>query len=172
MTTTATTVYTEDVLKRFVRFDLTRRRGRLIGLGILELGLLWIVVNNIRVAGVDGSFATIEALLLPFVLPALVLFMYTFANRANRRIIDAVNHYVVSDYEIVIDSTIPTVIGQMRAGYGYFERIYETKDVFYLYASAATAFILQKSDITQGSVVDLQNSLRKSVPPDKYSVRD
>ena len=57
---------------------------------------------------------------------------------------------------------------QAKISYKFIKCVYETKDMFYLYVTKNQAFLLRKSDITEGSVSDLQNILKENMPVNKY----
>lgn len=170
----AKTEYTKELLLKFARFNAYKQSGQVVTYIILELVML--VLASIFIFTSENTFEFIASIsiitpLFLFMVPAIILVTPMLVARMSKNLIGSVNTYEFLDNEIVFESTLPTAAGQIKANYNYFESVYETKDVIYLYISKQQAFILNKSDITEGSVSDLQGLLRKNIPANKYIVK-
>jgi len=83
----------------------------------------------------------------------------------------SVTTYAFSESELVIESTLDSANGASAGGYGSLEKVCERKDVFILRNSLRQMFVLHKSDIIEGSAMDLRVLLQRNLPPGKYKIR-
>jgi len=172
----AKTVYTMDLFKKFARFNSLRNRSQIIIYCITELIVLGFVGFSIFLALTSGNSeditnAIILAVTFPFIVPVTLLLMQLLTAKMSKGAIGAVTLYEFFADEVVIESSLTNVNGKANANYSYFEKVYETKDTFYLYISKYQAFLLRKSDIIEGNVSDLQNLFRRNLPLNKYIIK-
>ena len=172
----AKTEYTMELLKKFSRFNAFKNQSQIITYCLLELLILGLVGLSIFRATISGNaedvtVAIIYTIILSFILPLTLWLLPLLTAKMSKGIIGAVNSYEFFDDEIVVESSLPTASGKTNSKYSYFEKIYETKDTFYLYISKQQAFILRKSDIIEGNASDLQNIFKSKISPKKYIVK-
>ena len=172
----AQTVYTKDLLKKFMRFNSCKKPSQIIIYCFLELFMLGLVGFSIIKAISMGSaediiVAIIFTAIFPFVVPLVLLLLPVLLTSMNKSAIGAVNNYEFYDNEAIVVSTVPSASGQTKAKYSFFESVYETKDIFYLYISKRRAFVLKKQDITEGSISDLKTIFKNNLPTKKYIVK-
>ena len=170
MMVNAKTEYTKETLLTFAQFNARKQPAQIVVYVVLELLLAFISSLLMLMSGTTAELI-ISIVLAPIfllVVPATILITPRFVAKMSKGMIGAVNTYEFSDDGIVIESTLPMAAGQTKAGYNYFESIYETKDAFYLFISKQQAFIMNKSDITEESISDLQELFTKNIPPSKY----
>lgn len=181
MTVKAKTIYTDELIKNSVKFHLYKTPAQIIKYILLEIFTMcasaylfskfvfileieemrFIMVPIISVCAALG-IASVPIALWRFIAKVV---------KMSKHVIGMEITYEFSDSEIIIDSTLPTVIGQAKATYDHFEKVYEKKDVFYFYISKNQLYVLRKSDITDGSLSDLQNILKNNIPAKKYIIK-
>jgi len=170
MTIKARTVYTKDLLNQFIKFNFLKKPGQIVINIVLILLLLCMLCLSISPALIYGNFESIFIFLGLFILivPTLFIISFFLPKLLNKKLIGAVNTYEFSDSGIVIESTLPTVTGQVKANYSYLKTVYETNTNFYLFISRQQAYLMNKSDITEGTVSELHELLTKNIPAKKY----
>lgn len=172
----AKTEYTKELLIKYARFNSYKKTSQIVIYCFCELFMLALVGFLIYMAMSTGTAEVFTVTIIctatfPFIVPLILLLLPLFLAKMSKDAIGAVNIYEFSDIEVIIESTLPTAYGQTKAKYTFFESIYETKNIFYLYISKQQAFILKKSDITVSSVSDLQNLFKKNLPANKYIIK-
>jgi len=172
----AKTEYTLQLLKKIARFNAFKNQGKIVYYCILELIILCMAALSILLVftsekSEDIVFLAVCAVIIAFVVPLFVLLLPSLSVKMSKYVIGAENLYQFTEDEILIESTLPLSSGQTKANYAYFHRIYETREMFYLYISKRQAFILKKSDIIEGSVSDLKNLFISKLPKNKYIVK-
>ncbi|MCL2694872.1 MAG: YcxB family protein [Clostridiales bacterium] len=175
MTVKAKTEYTEELLLKFAKFSVVRQPKQIAVYIICELVMLALAGFYAYLTWIVGSVSIVIAVIfvvtIPFIIPFILLHAPHRSVKMNKRLFGAVNDYMFSDDEIIIESTMRAATGQSTASYQLFDKVYETKEMFFFYISKAQAYFMNKSDITEGTVSDLQELLRKNLPAKKYIVR-
>jgi|GEM_PF-2562629 len=172
----ARTVYTESVIKKFTKFSMFRAPAQIIKYVVLELLMIHLTVYLLFIPFSAAGEAKIfmlpivmaVSLFLLAIVPITLLMYPSKMVKLSKKLFNSVAVYEFSENEVFIDSTLPTAVGRTKAGYNYFEITYETKDAFYLFISKQRAYLLNKSDIFEGSAEDLRELLIKNMPPKKH----
>lgn len=170
----ARTEYTKQFLLKFSRFNVCRQPRQVVIYVITELVMLILASIYIFTSDNMVQFTISVAVIAPIhllVVPAVVFGLPKLYIRKNKKAFGVVHTYEFSDSGILIESTLPMVAGQIKVNYGYIESVNETEDALYLYNSRNEAFIMNKSDIVEGSLYELQELLRKNIPSDKFFVK-
>jgi len=175
MTVKAKTEYTEELLLKFARFSIMRTPRQVVTYIVGELIMLAMAGFYAYLTWVVGGGSVVIAIIflttIPYIIPFILWRAPYKSVKMSKRVLGAANYYEFSDDEIIIESTFPTAEGQTKANYQFFDRVYETKTMFCFFTSKVQACIMNKSDITEGTITDLQELLRKNLPPKKYIVR-
>jgi hypothetical protein len=172
MVVKAKTVFTKELLKKSIRFMLFKKSLVMIFSGA-ELFMLGLSFNLISMAILSGETSqiiicaivgTAIALIFPFVYFSLP----SVATKKSKNMIGSFNTYEFLSDELIIESNLPTATGQTKAKYDFIFKVYEKKDIFYFYISKQQAFFVNKTDIYEGTVSDLQSILKNNLPAKKY----
>jgi len=183
----AETVYTEGLLKRFAKFNLFKKSRGALKLFLLEFLLLTLSVLSAFLAFKRKSrchfrfhadwlsLAVICLGLFIFILIMMVKLPKAIAKN-SKSIIGSKLSYIFSDDKVIItvNNSRPSasIYNHIYAGYAYFEKIYETKSAFYMYIEEQKqAYILEKSGIDEGNLIQLQELLKGKVSKGKYIKR-
>lgn len=110
--------------------------------------------------------------LLALLCPPITLLAYRLLLIKSKSFLNLVVNYEFSDAGVVVNISQPAGIIQTRVSYAHFDSVYETNDFFYFYDPKQRAYILGKADIYYGNVSELQNLLKRYIPPDKYKVKN
>ena len=172
----ARTTYTRELLQRFIRFNLFRSHYQVIAYcfsEVLMLGMvgymIYTAISSGRLDEIIMAIAVSVLLILSF--PLMLIFLPQIMVSTSRGTIGAVNTYLFADGEVIIESNLPTFNGQTQTKYDHMHCIYETGEVFYIYMTMQSAFILLKADIVGGSVEDLRAMFMRNLPSDKFVSR-
>lgn len=169
----AETQYTKELLLRFARFNSRKQISQIIAYVILELFMLSFAVMFIVTSENYLEFYLSIGLIAPFLLavvPIIVLLAPVFVAKMSGSLVGTVNTYKFDENEVVIESNLPILAGQTKVNYNHLVSVYETGDAFYLFISKMQAFILNKADIIEGNLYDLQELFRKNLSANKYIV--
>lgn len=170
----AKTEYTKDALLKFARFSAVRSPVQIdlylfLELIMLGMGLFFIVTSE------NGTELFLSAALITpvflLLVPLVIWFMPILTVKMSGNLLGCINTYTFFEKELDIQSDASFCSGESRVHYQHLDGVYETNDTFYLFISKQQAFIVKKSDITEGTVRDLHALLRRNVPPKKYHTR-
>lgn len=164
MTIKARTEYTEAIVLKLVRSNLFKNPIMVAVYIILEYFMVSVSINAIRQAISEEwpvFLAAIFAVIFPLIIPCAILATPKFAAKKGNAL-GAVIAYEFSDQEIIIDAVTKTETTHIQIEYSLFKRVCETKDAFYLYIQRQQAYVVGKTDITEGSALDLRNLLMKN----------
>ncbi len=170
----ARTEYTKELVVSFVRFSFYNPISRLIPYIIIELFMILYTALNFFppvLKGEASAFVAIPAIVLILFVPFVLFIAPILMVKTSRGIIGGVNTFEFLNNEIMIDSALPHVASQTKMNYHALFRVYETKNVFYLFTSKSHALIVRKADIFDGSVSDLRSLFLKNIPAKKYKTR-
>lgn len=169
----AQTHYTKELMLRFARFNSRKQSSQIITYVILELLLfsfaLMFIVTSENLLEFFISIGLITPLCLALI-PVIVLLTPYLVAKMSGNVIGAINTYEFNENEFVIESSLPTLAGQTKISLSHLVRVYETRDAFYLYISKMQAFIINKNDIIEGNLSDLQEIFRSHLPAKTYVV--
>lgn len=172
----ARTVYTKEITEKLARFGASRYPGQIVAYIFLELFMLGLVAWSIYMGISMGTtkdiiIAAVFTVVFPFLCPLVILLLPKLVARMSKSVIGGVNIYVFTDAVVYIESALPTAIGNSTFSYAHFDSVYETRDTYYLFITKQQAFVLNKSDIFEGSYYDLKYLLTSNLPPEKYIVK-
>ena len=170
----ARTEYTKNLLLKVARFAAVSKRSQIIAYIIIELAMVGMVVFGFYSAIAEGeafALAIVFAVIFPLLVPLTILILPVFMAKESKGLIGAVITYEFNDDEVIISSSIQDAVHQAKMNYSSLCLICETKDVFYLYISKRQALILRKSDIFEGSLLELRILFLKNIPDGRYVVR-
>lgn len=169
----AKTRYTKELMLKFARFNSHKQISQVIAYIILELILFSFALMFIVTSENLVELAISIGLITPFCLalvPFIVWLTPYLAAKMNGNVIGAVNTYEFNENEFVIESSLPTLAGQTKVSLNHLVSVYETRDAFYLFISKMQAFIINKDDIIEGNLSDLQELFRRYLPAKTYKV--
>ena len=151
---------TPAIYRRFCWFGV-RYHNRKINRIVFVLCLLYLIL---------GVFSTdigslIQAIVTDIIVAALMLSIYIVSisrmvknfPQNNPMAADAIDIFSFDDETI-------------EFSYDIFFNVYETKDSFYLYNSNLTAYLLPKSDFTQGTPEELRQLFQTKLATDKFKI--
>ena len=151
---------TPAIYRRFCWFGV-RYHNRKINRIVFVLCLLYLIL---------GVFSTdigslIQAIVTDIIVAALMLSIYIVSisrmvknfPQNNPMAADAIDIFSFDDERI-------------EFSYDIFFNVYETKDSFYLYNSNLTAYLLPKSDFTQGTPEELRQLFQTKLATDKFKI--
>lgn len=170
----AKTEYTKDTLLKFTRFSAVRSPFQVAFFIFLELFMLAMVLMLIVTAESSIELLLSVVLLAPLfltVVPLAIWLTPKFTAKMSKNLLGCTNTYVFFNEELEIHSDLPVCRGESRVSYQHLDSVYETNDAFYLFISKLQALIVNKSDITEGTVGELQELLRKNIPLKKYHTK-
>lgn len=176
MTIKASTEYTKESLIKLAKYSSARSTSQIVTYTVLEIIMLamslMLILTSESTAELLISLLIITPVLL-LVCPLIVRFLPVFLIKTGKaqgmEQIGCVNNFALTEEEILVDSKSTLGRGNSRLNYSALESVHETEEAFYLYISKQQAYILNKSDITEGTVSELQSLLKEKVP--KYVVR-
>jgi hypothetical protein len=137
---------------------------------LFGLGVYWVVVITSSAPATIAICVPILAVLL-FVLPLRLVLLPKRIVGMSRELVGTINVYQFTDYGVTVQSTSQTAISHSNVNYAHFQIVYETEAFFFLFIGQLRAYIIKKSDITNGDSNNLQWLLRMNTPPDRYHIR-
>lgn len=161
------TTYTEENRLKFFRFNIfTRNRGVVIGFTALYAVLL--IYNIVRIimnlsAGKSLGMAEIISLvIILFCAYWIYSRFFTMPKKMAKRDMDKpmiVSEVTLSEDCIHVDVKSGSSASEDSKDFPYAElnKVYETKDFFYVFVTKSYAYMLDKSGIEKGSVEDAEN---------------
>ncbi len=165
------TVYTKDVMLKYPKFHAEKTVSQRITYVVLEVlmlafSLMFILTAEDRLQWAISVFvfAPLFLLTVPVTLKLLPL------TSISRGVIGCVNTYEFGDEDLLVTSNSSTVNGQSRLKYSQLD-VYETQDAFFLYVSRQQAFIVNKAEMTEQEISELQSLLREKVSADRNFVK-
>ncbi|MHB1484271.1 MAG: YcxB family protein [Saccharofermentanales bacterium] len=172
----AITAYDFPCIKEFVRFTLFKGKGqnitgKKIGLVVLMsvvfcLSLINMIINSFE-AGIIVFFITLMIICifgyLYFIYPKKVY-------KSAKKLASMKNEYLFQEDEFTMTSDNPEFSGKSTMKYTFLNMVYETEDYFYLFIDKAQAYIVRKSDITNGTSEQIRETIIYNMPPEKYII--
>ncbi|MDR0812610.1 MAG: hypothetical protein LBO63_01185 [Oscillospiraceae bacterium] len=167
------TVYTKEVLKKASNAKQTRTV-------VLVMWSIFSVICVIAAIASGETGAIFIALLIMIILGLILLPIAILAPaiyaKSNKRSIGHAVDFAFSNNEVYINSTLPNSAGQKRMSYSELKLVWETQEQFRffagsLYANPQVFFILQKSDITQGTALQLRGILQQQLGAKRFKFK-
>ena len=164
---------TPAIYRRFCWFGV-RYHNRKINRIVFVLCLLYLILG---VFSTDIS-SLIQAIVTDIIVAALMLSIYIVSisrmvknfPQNNPMAADAIDIFSFDDERINIETSGELQNGTIEFSYDIFFNVYETKDSFYLYNSNLTAYLLPKSDFTQGTPEELRQLFQTKLGTDKFKI--
>lgn len=168
----AFTTYDLPAYRKFVHFSLNRgrfyRAAPWLFVSLICLCLL-ICLFDLFTFGLD------EATLLFLALEGVLLLLYGFlylalpriSFRAARKTAELVNEYLFGEESVSMRCRAEGLESSATVRYDAFDKIYETRDFFYLYLTKRSAYLVRKSEI-EGNPLLLSSAIARSVSPKRF----
>ena len=166
------TIYTYESYKQYYWFSLFRgkyyRYGKAvlhfftvlaIALVILSVTLHYRVLTSIIAA--IGAVILISYHILAFVRPKRYV-------RQSPSFFQTGHTFIFDEDSLSIMQTGEIASGSSTAQYSALIKVYETREMFYVYVSPVQAFLLAKKDIVKGTPEELRGLLQSKLPHGKY----
>ena len=175
MTIKIKTEYTKAIHNRFVWFDFTERKPRLVLLCVVELMALCVLCFAIFV-----EYYLLHSPNLTTVMRAIainILSLWTLlcvpllAMIRGKKAYGFMREFTFTDNEVRAHSKTSTAEGTATYQYAHFRRVYETRESLYFYVAPGQAFVFRKEDIIEGSMDELRGLLMAKLPPKKYILK-
>ena len=94
----------------------------------------------------------------------------SYKKGGNSHIRNVVNVFVFKDDELLISSNSNDISGNSLINYSIIKKVYETEKMFYLYINPRIAYLVDKTNIENGSVMDIRNLLTSKLQPKNYII--
>lgn len=163
-----TMIYTNEIVKKIAKFSMFKNKALPAIIIVCEIIFLFSIVL-LSLANQWQEDPGFMGLLVFFVVffPAVIWLTPVFAVRASKKLLGLENYFTFTEDGITLAQKSPTVNGQMELKYGTLDKIYETKDCFYIFLSKAQGYPLLKKDIEDGKSAELARILREKLA-DKF----
>lgn len=166
------TKYTLKTYSDYYWFSLFR--GKYYRYGQMFFGLVTAMVTALAVFSIINREPLALTAVLGFLVGICVL-LYVAKLKWPKRYVKRYPALFQSDIEIIFDDngfsstqTGDLVSGAATAKYELVQKVYETKDAFYVYTAPSQALLLTKADFTAGDPEKLRELLRAKLPAGKY----
>lgn len=169
MEITNTTVYDQDAVLRFQRFNTRAIKKLPWSTPVIFAFLLISVLTGCVFAVIAKAWLYLALLFLAIYI--FVQRLYSLFIAPKKRFKDTSFAGAVQTYTFLKNCFVANVNGEeTRVYYEKLFGIWETPAAFYLYANARQAFIVSKDGFTAGTAQELAQLLRTKVDSKKYNV--
>lgn len=171
----AKTTYNYEVYRDFQRFNIFKGKNSANGkVWILIISFVGIAVSifNLIAFGSDS----IVWLMMAIIILADLLFGYMYfivpkiQYKSAKKFADIENNYIFKDDELSTTSNNAQYNGSSTMKYEMIFKVYESKDYFFIYINKMQAYIVDKSQIIDGTAEEIRAAILKYLPPKKYIV--
>lgn len=168
------TVYTYEMVRAFFRFHMFRGKHYKLNTTMFFLVSGLVTAAMILLFVLRNRAVLWYIFILMQIFDLLFLFLYfilppMYYNRSKKY---AEKNYIVEFKEktIRLDGASIPASGYLELYYKGLHKVFETRDVVYMYITASQAFILPKKDFILGSPEELCRLLQRKIGADKYVV--
>lgn len=169
----ATTTYSFELLRNFNKFHLFYRLKWFIPFFvILEIILLIILISSLCFSNIyENSFTIVVNIINILIFPIIFLIIPNIRSRLSKNLFGTEHNFIFNEEGVTIILSSPDSNGKSEIKYDCFEKVYETKDCFYIYLTKLAAYPLPKKDVKENKCEDLIKLLRSKLPTKKYITR-
>lgn len=168
------TKYTYEVYKQYYWFSLFRGKNYRYGIATFPfVSALMFVLAILSFTWFDSMLSTV----ISTTGTVICVLFYLMAFLLPKRYVKHSPALFQSGLTLIFneDSFTTTQTGDLASGTGITSykaliKIYETRDVFYVYMTPVQALLLPKKDITKGSPEELRSLLQSKLPKGKYII--
>lgn len=162
-----------NLIKKYYHFSIFKSMRMKLSILVILLCLFYSVFYSVfygfnpysLIIDIIALFGAVSLLYRWFVQPK------TIYNKNNSKLKDAKLEYIFTDEHLTIISGTDSYSGTAEMEYGVIIKAYETKEFFYLYVNARTAYAVDKKRFEEGTALDLRNLLLSKLPPKKYKIQ-
>ena len=177
MVVKARTVYTKELTIKYLKFNNLKSSKRVGFCVVIELLTFAYIAYTFISAIARGRLEDIRLDIIPWIIllffvPFMVFVFPVLSVRLAKHPFEMANTFKFTDTEMIVKTVSLKGESQGKIAIARFETVYDTRDAFYLYVSKREMYLIQKADIYEGSVSDLQNILRSNIPAKKYIVKN
>jgi len=166
----ATTINNYETIKKYNKAFVYRNSRFYISIFVLLLFLGWTVF--IIYASGDIIMSILNLFVFLFLL-TLMLYRWFIKpkmryKKSNTKLKDIRSEYVFTEDLIHLTSKTESYSGSAEIQYSVIQNVCETAEFIYLYVNKHTAYIVDKKNIENGTVLELRNLLISKLPAKKY----
>ncbi len=175
MEITNITVYSEDIIKKYIKFSMHKGKYHSVLKKILKA--FWVTMISIIclclliLALLEPS----ELLdLIPVAFFAIVVFVLVIvvipkiSYNNSKKLIDSNMQYIFTDDDFTIYSSCKYAMTNGTFKYDFLHKVYETNNCYYLYINKIAAYIIDKNGFENTTPEDLSKFLESKLPPKKF----
>ena len=168
----ATVIYTDELIRKLTRFNMTKSKALVVILWVCEV-IITLVILLMCLAGIVSEslpFLLFFCFMIVFI-PAYFIVLPRVYSNAQKNLRGVENSFLFTEDGVHIHSKGPSFDGQSQIKYEMLHEVCETSDCFYIYFTKLQIYPLLKSGVEENRVSDLQNLLFSKMPKGKYKVR-
>lgn len=162
-----------DGIRALVHLSMFKKKDPKKGMIIISLVLSVLIMINIIAIIVDYDLIFLVTMYLLLLIAFLECYKYfilpkiRYKNSAKMQ--GTVNEYVFSDSVLKICTKGPEYCGTAEVAYSVFVKAYETSKYIFIFQPNNTAYVVETSSVSGGTVEDIRNMLSAFVK-DKYYI--
>lgn len=170
------TEYSYREMKRFQRFAARRLRYYFTVLFAVVACIYLLALYGLRGPvrqrlSTLGPIAWLLALLLLLIAVSMGLLYTRRANALYTRLLQNGERFIFREGDFTILAEQPDCAHRVDMHYGCLYRVWETKDMFYLYINPRQAYLVSKAGFLSSAPHHLRAIFQRQLPPGKFKLR-